>query len=99
MELRAYLGYRRRHEPIAYWRSTADHEVDFVIGDHTAIEAKATRRVRVSDLRGLQALAEERIVRRLFLVSEDPVEAKHGPIRCVPWQRFLDELWADELLS
>ena len=98
MELRAYLGYRRRHEPMAYWRSTADHEVDFVIGDHAAIEAKATRRVSVSDLRGLQALAEEKIVGRLFLVSEDPVEAKHGPIRCMPWQRFLDELWADRLL-
>ena len=98
MELRAYLGYRRRHEPMSYWRSTADHEVDFVIGDHTAIEAKATRRVGPSDLRGLQALAEEKIVRRLFLVTEDPIETKRGPIRCLPWQRFLDELWADELL-
>jgi predicted AAA+ superfamily ATPase len=98
MELRAYLDYRRRREPMAYWRSTADHEVDFVIGDHTAIEAKSTKRVTRSDLRGLQALAEEKIVRRLFLVSEDPIEAKHGPIRCLPWRRFLDELWSDTLL-
>ena len=98
MELRAYFGYRRRHEPISYWRSTAGHEVDFVIGDHTGVEVKATRKVNVSDLRGLQALAEEKIVRRLLLVSEDPVETKRGPIRCITWQRFLDELWADDLL-
>ena len=91
LHLPHYPGYRRRHEPMSYWRSTADHEVDFVIGDHTAVEAKATRRVGVSDPRGLQALAEEKIVRRLFVVSEDPVETKHGTVHCMPWQRFLDE--------
>jgi len=98
MELRAYLGYRRRHDELGYWRSTADHEVDFVIGDHVAVEAKATRRVGASDLRGLTALAEEKIVRQLFLVSEDPIETKRGPIRCLPWRTFLDELWGDKLL-
>ena len=97
MELRAYLGYRRRHEELGYWRSTADHEVDFVIGDHVAVEAKATRRVGASDLRGLIALAEEKIVRQLFLVSEDPIETKRGPIRCLSWRTFLDELWGDKL--
>jgi len=97
MELRAYLGYRRRREELGYWRSTADHEVDFVIGDRVAVEAKATRRVAASDLRGLIALAEEKIVRQLFLVSEDPIETKRGPIRCLSWRTFLDELWGDKL--
>lgn len=97
MELRAYLGYRRRRETLSYWRSVSDHEVDFVIEDHAAVEAKATKRVSDSDLRGLHALAEEKIVRKLFLVSEDPLETKRGPVRCMPWQKFLDELWADEL--
>ena len=98
MELRAYLGYRRRHEELGYWRSTADHEVDFMIGDHMAVEAKATRKVGASDLRGLAALAEEKIVRQLYLVSEDPVETKRDAIRCLPWRTFLDELWGDKLL-
>jgi predicted AAA+ superfamily ATPase len=97
MELRAYLGYRRRREELGYWRSTADHEVDFVIGDRVAVEAKATRRVGASDLRGIIALAEEKIVRQLFLVSEDPIETKRGPIRCLSWRTFLDELWGDKL--
>jgi predicted AAA+ superfamily ATPase len=98
MELRAYLSYRRRHEALCYWRSTADHEVDFVIGEHTAVETKATRRVGGSDLRGLTALAEEKMLKQLFLVSEDPLETKRGPIRCLFWRTFLDELWADKLL-
>lgn len=98
MELRAYLSYRRRREPLAYWRSTADHEVDFVVGDHSAIETKATRRVSQSDLRGLRALGEEKLVKRLLLVSEDTVETRQGPIRCVPWRTFVDELWSDTLL-
>jgi uncharacterized protein len=97
MELRAYLGYRRRHEELAYWRSVSDHEVDFMIGDHVAVETKATRRVGASDVRGLAAIAEEKIVRQLFLVSEDPVETQRGAIRCLPWRTFLDELWSDEL--
>jgi len=98
MELRAYLGYRRRREELSYWRSVADHEVDFLIGDHVAVEAKATRKVGTSDLRGLTALAEEKIVHRMFLVSEDPIETRRGPIRCLPWRTFLAELWGDRLL-
>ena len=73
--------------------------MDFVVGDHTAIEAKATRKVTARDLRGLQAIAEERRFRRLLLVSEDRIEARHGAIRCVPWQTFVNELWADTLLQ
>ena len=71
--------------------------MDFIVGDHTAIAAKATRRVGSSDLRGLTALAEEKIVDRLLLVSEDTIEAHRGPIRCLPWRKFVEELWADKL--
>lgn len=99
MELRAYLSYRRRPESLCYWRSTAQHEVDFVVGDHTAIEVKATRHVAPRDLRGLQAIAEERKFRRLLCVSEDRTPATHGQVRCVPWQAFAEELWSDRLLA
>jgi hypothetical protein len=27
--------------------------------------------------------------------SEDPIETRRGPIRCLPWRGFLDELWGD----
>jgi predicted AAA+ superfamily ATPase len=76
MEVRAWLGYRRRNDELCYWRSVYQHEVDFVVGDHTAIEAKATRKVTPRDLRGLQAIGAEGRLRRLLLVSEDRVEAR-----------------------
>lgn len=98
LELRAYLAYRRRPDRLAYWRSTHGHEVDFVIGDHTAIEVKATRRVSPRDLRGLRALAEERVFGTFLLVSEDAVEAVRDGVRCLPWQTFVRELWGDRLL-
>ena len=52
--------------------------MDFIIGDHTAIEAKATRKVTGRNLRGLQAITEENRSRRLLLVSENRVAAIHG---------------------
>lgn len=98
MELRAYLDYRRRDDPLAYWRSVHQHEVDFLIGDHTAVEVKATRKVVPRDLRGLTALAEERRFSTLLLVSEDSVETRQGAIRCLPWRTFVEELWSDRLI-
>ena len=97
MKLRAYIDYRRRREALSYWRSVSDREVDFIVGDHTAIEVKASKRVIADDLRGLSALAEEKIIRNLIVVSEDPIASQKGGIRCLPWRRFLDELWADKL--
>ncbi len=99
MELRAYLSYRRRPDNLCYWRSTAQHEVDFVVGDHTPIEVKATRHVTPRDLRGLQAIAEERKFRRLLCVSEDRTPTTRAQVRCIPWQTFAEELWSDRLLS
>jgi predicted AAA+ superfamily ATPase len=98
MELRAFLSYRRRRDELRYWQSTHDHEVDFIVGDHLAVETKATRRVSPRDLRGLRALGEERLVRDRILVSQDPILATREGIRCLPWRAFLDELWQDALL-
>lgn len=93
LELRAYLSYRRLRHELRYWRSTHGHEVDFVVGDAMAVEAKATRRVSERDLRGLRALKEEQLIDRFVLVSQDPVAAVRNGIRCLPWSRFLEALW------
>jgi predicted AAA+ superfamily ATPase len=97
LELRAYLDYRRRHDGLAYWRSIHQHEVDFIVGDHTAVDVKATRRVGPRDLRGLAVLGEERRFRTRLLVSEDQTEAVRDGVRCLPWRTFVDELWGDAL--
>ena len=93
MEIKAYLSYARKHLPLCFWRSTEKDEVDFIIGDSTAVEVKAAARVNERHLKGLRLLVEEKKMRNFFYVSHDPTELKFGEIHCVPWNRFLDLLW------
>lgn len=95
-ELVCHRDYRSG-EPLAYWRSTSGFEVDFVIGDHTAVEVKGTANVGPSDLKGLRALAEEGVLRRLLLVSLEPRPRRVDAIEIVPLPHFLEALWAGEL--
>ena len=97
VEMRAFLSYSRLREPLGFWRSVHGYEVDFVVGERVAVEAKASRRVGKEDLRGLRALKEEKVFRRLLLVSQDPIESVRDGIRCVHWKTFLDELWSGRL--
>lgn len=97
-ELRAYLSYRNLDLDLCYWRSTTHQEVDVVVGTELAIEIKGTERIGERAARGLQALREEKLVRRYMVVSRDPVARTFDGIRAVPWQEFLHELWSDALL-
>jgi uncharacterized protein len=98
MEIRAYLSYSRIKLPFTYWRSTHGHEVDFLVGERTAVEVKATTRPVPSDFKGLKALAEERVFAELFLVSHDPVATRQGNIRALHWEDFLTRLWQGEII-
>lgn len=98
MELRACLSYRRIKEPLTFWRSTHGFEVDFLVGDHTAIEVKATNKVTAKDLKGLKALSEEKKFKNYYLVSQDPIASKSGEINLLPWEIFLKKLWANGIL-
>ncbi|MBI4495592.1 MAG: DUF4143 domain-containing protein, partial [Deltaproteobacteria bacterium] len=83
-------------EPLGYWRSTSGFEVDFVIGDHTAIEVKAKENVAPQDLKSLRALAEEKKLRRYVCVSLEPRVRKVDGVSILPFQAFLEELWSGE---
>jgi uncharacterized protein len=99
MEIRAYLSYTRIKLPFRYWRSTHGHEVDFLVGERTAVEAKATRRVAPRDLKGLKALVEERVFEDLFLVSQDTVATRQGKIQAIHWEDFLKRLWQGQIIA
>lgn len=99
MELRAYLSYRRCKDSLTFWRSTHGAEVDFLIGDHTAVEVKASSKISSHLLKGLKALQEERIIKKFYLVSQDPIESKSEGISCLHWETFLKNLWNDEFLK
>ena len=94
-ELTAYSDYQSG-EPLRFWRTTSGFEVDFILGDHTAIEAKATATVSPNDLKGLVALAEERKLKRYVCVSLERRRRTVGNIVVLPWRAFLDGLWGGE---
>jgi predicted AAA+ superfamily ATPase len=98
MEIRAYLSYNRAKLPLSYWRSTHGHEVDFLVGENTAVEVKATTRLVPGDFKGLKALAEEELFADMFLVSQDAVATRQGKIRAIHWQDFLKRLWQGEII-
>ena len=79
--------------PLSYWRSTSGFEVDFVIGDHTAVEVKAKKNVTPQDLKSLRALSEEKKLKRYLCVCLESRVRKVGEIIVLPYQKFLDDLW------
>ena len=94
-ELRTWIDTRRPGMDLHYWRSTSGYEVDFILGNQTAIEVKATASVSPRDLRGLKALAEEGLMKSLILVCQESTPRQIGPILVLPWQIFLERLWSD----
>lgn len=94
-ELRSYIDYGSA-EPLSYWRSTSGFEVDFILGDHTAIEVKAKENVSVQDLKSLRALAEEKKLKRYLCVSLSPRTRSVDGVIVLPYRKFLDSLWSGE---
>ena len=94
-ELRGYSDYVSA-APLSYWRSTSGFEVDFVIGDHTAVEAKAKENLSPADVRSLKALAEEKKLKRYLCVSLEPRMRKLEGVPILPWREFLERLWSGE---
>jgi predicted AAA+ superfamily ATPase len=99
LELCAYSSYSDKHFPISYWRTTSQLEIDFVLGDHeVAIEVKSSNNINTRHLKGLNAFAEEYNVKKFILVSKDPFPRKIGNITLLPWDMFLERLWAGEII-
>lgn len=97
-ELRAHADYRSG-EDLAHWRSTSGFEVDFIVGNHTAVEVKAKRNVSPQDLKPLRMLAEEKKLKRYLCVSLEPRRRTVGPVVVLPYQMFLTALWDGEYAS
>jgi len=90
-ELRSYIDYGSG-EPLNFWRSASGFEVDFILGEHTAIEVKAKENVSVHDLKSLRALAEEKKLKRYLCVSLSPRSRNVDCFTVLPYRRFLDNL-------
>lgn len=82
--------------PVRYWRSASGFEVDFILGDHTAIDVKAKETVSAQDLRSLRALAEEKKLKRYLCVSLEPRRREVQGVSVLPYRAFLEGLWGGE---
>lgn len=93
-ELKSYTDYISG-EPLSFRRSKSGFEVDFVLGDHTAIELKASENVTGNDLKSLKALAEEKKLKRYLCVSLEPRRRQIGEMTILTLQEFLQNLWGE----
>lgn len=94
-ELTAYSDYRTG-EPVRFWRSSSGFEVDFILGDHTAIEVKAKRHVSERDLKPLRMLAEEGAFERYICVCRERRARRRDGILVLPFEEFFGSLWGGE---
>ena len=94
-ELVSWQDYRSG-DALSYWRSASGYEVDFILGDHTAVEVKAKENVSPDDLKSLRAIAEENKVRRCICVSLEPRTRRVGGITVLPYREFLEKLWSGQ---
>lgn len=100
LEILAYSHYARLHYPLAFWRTSSQIEVDFILGDHeVAIEVKGTKLANEQHLRGLKAFREEYKVRKSILVSLDSAPRLTKDVHVLPWQTFLEQLWAGDIIK
>jgi predicted AAA+ superfamily ATPase len=79
-------------EPLSFWRSTSGFEVDFIIGDHTAVEVKAKENVSTQDIKSLRALREEIQLKRFICVCLEKRSREVDGIKILPYAEFLTAL-------
>jgi len=99
-EILAYSHYSRLHYPMAFWRTSSQIEIDFILGDHeVAIEVKGTKLAQSKHLKGLKAFRDEYTIRKSILVSLDDSPRLTEGIHVLPWKTFLEQLWSGKIMG
>ncbi len=99
MEILAYRSYSGQDFTINFWRTKTGLEIDFILArGEIAIEIKGANRIDKRDLNALAAFAEEYSPKRNFVVCNEKEKRLHGKIEILPWNNFLQELWAGNVL-
>jgi uncharacterized protein len=100
LEMYAYCKYNDLDYDISYWRTSAQTEVDFVVGNaEIAIEVKATDNIQNKHLKGLKQFAEDYKPKRAIVVSTDKYYRKSDNIEMMHIEYFLKELWKNKIIK
>ncbi|MBN2776999.1 MAG: DUF4143 domain-containing protein [Bacteroidales bacterium] len=100
LEMYAYCKYNDLDYEISYWRTSAQTEVDFVVGNaEIAIEVKAADNVQNKHLRGLKQFADDYQPKRSIVVSTDKYYRKSDNIEMMHIEYFLNELWNNRIIN
>lgn len=100
MELKAYQAYRNPELPLSYWRTSSGAEVDFILGDmECALEVKTSKRIDLHAAKSLKLLQEDYRVKKSIIISfESEPKRLDKHTQSLPWQLFLERLWAGEIV-
>jgi predicted AAA+ superfamily ATPase len=99
-EISAYSSYSELDFRINYWRTKSGLEVDFVLGEgEAAVEVKGAHFVDNRNIRPLMAFQEEYKPKKAFIVCNEKEERVIGRIKILPWRRFLEKLWRNEIIN
>ncbi|HKK69225.1 MAG TPA: ATP-binding protein [Bacteroidales bacterium] len=98
-ELYAHSKYSGANYPIAFWRTSSQREVDFILGDHqVAIEVKSGDNIQNKHLKGLKSFSDELKTKRQIIVCNETYYRKTGNIEIMPVEHFLSALWSDQII-
>ncbi|MFC2087577.1 ATP-binding protein [Bacteroidota bacterium] len=99
-ELISHSSYSGLDYPISYWRTASQIEIDFVLGNHeVAIEVKSTDHAHMRHAKGLMNFSEEYKIKKMIIISNDPYPRQLNNIIILPWDIFLQKLWAGEIIQ
>jgi uncharacterized protein len=96
-ELDAYSSYNNDDREIRFWRARESYEVDFIIGDETAIEVKAADKITEKHCKGISALSEEICLKKSIIVYTGERPLKIGAVHAYPVKDFLALLWNGDI--
>ena len=102
MELLAWRAYRGVDVPVRYWRTKSGLECDFILGrdGEVAIEIKGGSSLRPREFKPIRAYMDEHRPRQAIIVcNENAPRRTSDGIWVLPWQRFLERLWGDEIID
>lgn len=95
-EINRLQSYAKKDFRLSYLRTKDGVEIDLIIErpglKRALVEIKSTERVTEDDVRALQRLGNDIANSEAFCLSLDPTPQKIGQVRCLPWQRGLEEI-------